>query len=370
MELLVVIAIIGVLIALLLPAVQAAREAARRMSCSNHVKQYLIAVHNYHDTCGSLPAACILIPGKVKSNFNTTYAVLPFMEQTTRYDVLQQFVYEDDTSGTRPDNFPASTLPAAQKKLGFQTNIATLLCPSENVVSPCTEWNTSAASNYVMCVGDRSEDNCYRHGNGRTTRRSRGVFSNGVWVSMAAVSDGTSNTLAISEKSLSTKGGSSGNGDKKIKQGTNASGDNVFTDAYLTSSSDCLKQISSTDRTLVAAPYDYARRGLSMFSGCITNYFTTILPPNGPSCRSYNNAYISGAGVSDVRNPPAIETPTSYHSGGIQGGLLDGSVRFISETIDCGEAATRTTPADEQSSSPFGIWGAVGSACGSESKSL
>jgi hypothetical protein len=367
-ELLVVIAIIGVLIALLLPAVQAAREAARRMSCSNHVKQYLIAVHNYHDTCDSLPAACILIPGKIKSNFNTTYAILPFMEQTTRYEVLQAFVYEDDTAGTRPDNFPASTLSAAQKKQGFQTNIATLLCPSENVVSPCTAWNTSAASNYVMCVGDRSEDNCYRHGNGQTTRRSRGVFSNGVWVSMAAVSDGTSNTLAISEKSLSTKGGAAGSGDKTIKQGTNASGDNVFTDDYLKSSSDCLKQISSTDRTMLASPYDYARRGLSMFAGCMTNYFTTILPPNGPSCRSYNNAYISD--ISVERNPPAIETPTSYHSGGIQGGLLDGSVRFISETIDCGEAATRTTPADEQGQSPFGVWGAIGSTCGNETKSL
>ncbi|MDR2117066.1 MAG: DUF1559 domain-containing protein, partial [Planctomycetaceae bacterium] len=92
------------------------------------------------------------------------------------------------------------------------------------------------------------------------------------------------------------------------------------------------------------------------------------LPPNSPSCRSYNNAYISGA--TDERNPPSIETPTSYHSGGIQGGLLDGSVRFISDTIDCGEAATRTTPADANGQSPFGVWGAIGSVNGNEAKSL
>jgi prepilin-type N-terminal cleavage/methylation domain-containing protein len=82
-ELLVVIAIIGVLVALLLPAVQQAREAARRMSCTNQIKQMALALHNYHDTFQTLP------PGLVTSN-QTSWQVqiLPQLEQTALYDAI------------------------------------------------------------------------------------------------------------------------------------------------------------------------------------------------------------------------------------------------------------------------------------------
>ncbi|MDR2704474.1 MAG: DUF1559 domain-containing protein, partial [Planctomycetaceae bacterium] len=83
-ELLVVIAIIGVLIALLLPAVQAAREAARRMTCTNHLKQFGLGIHNFHDTKSGLPPTMIFYPGRL-SFWGLLY---PYVEQQSLYDKL------------------------------------------------------------------------------------------------------------------------------------------------------------------------------------------------------------------------------------------------------------------------------------------
>src|SRR5687768_14300669 len=97
-ELLVVIAIIGVLVALLLPAVQAAREAARRSDCSNKLKQIGIALHNHHDTYGSFP------PGMVDDDTNSLgwgVAILPFMEQQQLYDVVNS-LFTNSTAVPKP----------------------------------------------------------------------------------------------------------------------------------------------------------------------------------------------------------------------------------------------------------------------------
>ena len=93
-ELLVVIAIIGMLIALLLPAVQAAREAARRMSCSNHLKQFGLGIHNFHDTNDALP------PGAIYALRPTIYMLIfPYMEQQSLYAGLQSYEGMDGTLG-------------------------------------------------------------------------------------------------------------------------------------------------------------------------------------------------------------------------------------------------------------------------------
>jgi type II secretory pathway pseudopilin PulG len=81
------LAIIGVLIALLLPAVQAAREAARRMQCSNHLKQIGVALHNYNDTCKELPFASARL-GSSRSIRSWAVALFPFMEQQPLYSQL------------------------------------------------------------------------------------------------------------------------------------------------------------------------------------------------------------------------------------------------------------------------------------------
>ena len=88
-ELLVVIAIIGVLIALLLPAVQAAREAARRAQCANNLKQIGLALHNYHDAHGVLPPGYVYQPGYATGGFGWASMILPYMEQTPLFNADQ-----------------------------------------------------------------------------------------------------------------------------------------------------------------------------------------------------------------------------------------------------------------------------------------
>jgi type II secretory pathway pseudopilin PulG len=141
-ELLVVIAIIGVLVALLLPAVQAAREAARRMQCSNNQKQLALAIHNYHDTYGTLPWAS-------SQGFGFTYHahVYPFMEQTPLFNIIQ---FQDSGSGS--DSTPNSTFSVVAK-----TVIKGLKCPSEKHGytwgPPLNGLSNRAVGSYVGCVG-------------------------------------------------------------------------------------------------------------------------------------------------------------------------------------------------------------------------
>ncbi|MDR2440370.1 MAG: DUF1559 domain-containing protein [Planctomycetaceae bacterium] len=124
-ELLVVIAIIGVLIALLLPAVQAAREAARRMQCSNHIKQITLGMHNYHDTHGNFPGGKVVQKGKEndpQAGYMATWgiAILPFCEQSALYD--------SSYTPTEPTNY-------AMHNTLTQTFIQTYNCPSDQGIN-------------------------------------------------------------------------------------------------------------------------------------------------------------------------------------------------------------------------------------------
>ncbi|MDR2440810.1 MAG: DUF1559 domain-containing protein, partial [Planctomycetaceae bacterium] len=149
-ELLVVIAIIGVLIALLLPAVQAAREAARRMQCANKLKQFGIAVHNYHDTYNALPAVQTGPYGPQRGNqnmrMNGLVGILPFMEQNPLYDrICTTTIFTTDNWFDDFTHLYGAPIITEQ--------VMAFYCPSDGAYAT-KPANHPAGSNYRFCRGD------------------------------------------------------------------------------------------------------------------------------------------------------------------------------------------------------------------------
>jgi len=245
-ELLVVIAIIGVLVALLLPAVQAAREAARRMQCSNHLKQIGLGLQNYHDTFQSLPfgarARCVSTTsantcptsslGTMAQGYGPSWlmGILPFCEQKPLSDLL-----EAAQTGSFAQNW-ALDLTQGVGRAGFHAHnqkIAWMLCPSSplpqmellqgktapNCVVP-SYAGISGATNHgsnvisteipfletrVVPVQGFASSNAANANGSSAPQQSQqswgGLLTPNESYSMAACIDGTSNTMLVSEKS-------------------------------------------------------------------------------------------------------------------------------------------------------------------------
>jgi prepilin-type N-terminal cleavage/methylation domain-containing protein len=238
-ELLVVIAIIGVLVALLLPAVQAAREAARRMQCSNHLKQMGIALHNYHDVFQSLPfgarARCVstaknnnCTPTSVRNGYGPSWYVglLSFAEQKPLSDLIEQ-------GGLNPANWTDVTFsqinPPRVPFSAHNQKIPWMLCPSSplpqtEILRPPQGKIISVVPSYVGISGstrhlaNRVSNELPFHetrlkpataGNatdpgptspGTSQQSWGGMLVPNESLGMAAAIDGTSNTMVVSEK--------------------------------------------------------------------------------------------------------------------------------------------------------------------------
>ncbi len=354
-ELLVVIAIIGILIGLLLPAVQAAREAARRMQCTNNLKQIGLALHNYHDTNGVFPPNCT---GGGHEDHPSPWgavsfyvALYPFMEQNALYNE----VVADGEDGW------ADIWQCNQTK--YQNLIPMMGCPSDAYAQQKSWLNGGQAGSYCGSRGDTSanlqenainERGFFKGGLG--ARKGAWGWGRGVQCRpFSAIIDGTSNTIAISETCVSGQGNS-----MRVKGGM------VIYSAG--SPNSCLAMVDANDRSAFTGNQsNYNGRGSLHTDGRPgTLIFTTVLPPNSPSC-------VTSEGVS---NPGYAQhgylSASSYHSGGVNGLYADGSVHFISDTVDCGNKLSSTDylNTDPNGKSPFGVWGALGSIGGGESVSM
>ncbi|MDR1385170.1 MAG: DUF1559 domain-containing protein [Planctomycetaceae bacterium] len=340
-ELLVVIAIIGILIALLLPAVQAAREAARRMQCSNNMKQWTLGLHNYHDAHQGFPAAFNPCHGGNDGRWSATYCLLPFIEASASFDAIR-------SKTNQP--WPASGQSGFSET---QVNFTTVLCPSDGDAK--TPGPNGAKGNIVVSYGDGAlEVSDGNHvGGGHNDVSSRGLFYPLYWKNMGSITDGTSNTIAISECVASL-----GANDARVKGGVaNDAGSTDIQSGTNIRPQLCLQRANGNTLKSASSQRRCSRYldGLILYSG-----FSTIMPPNAPTCPKNNN----------TERCWGLYTASSNHTGGVNTGRADGSCSFVAESVDCNGLPEAVQGKNLAGQSHYGVWGAMGTPSGGESKSL
>lgn len=384
-ELLVVIAIIGVLIALLLPAVQAAREAARRSQCTNQLKQIGIAIHNMQDRKGFIPSAFYQAdlagewavkyahlrptdPANSRYRDRLSYLVplLAYMEQATLFDRIMTEVNQADPHDIDPAN------PGWADDL-FSANIATLICPSDGnrIRGDSTHFGSNS---YHCCRGDIGYGNTCQN-------EARGAFNHGQrnTMDLGGITDGTSNTMGISEVAIAGS-----NTEMKIRGGlAQGLGVGAAPANYTLTNSYCWGRRGTNGELLAGTTVitsaelfnDSSATGQRWHdSRPIYTQFFALMPPNSPSCIGNTAAGILG-GLTGITNNVLISA-SSYHSGGVNACMMDGAVKFVSETIDSGDSTAippvigGVSPHAYSGKSIYGVWGAIGSRAGGESVSL
>lgn len=324
-ELLVVIAIIGVLIALLLPAVQQAREAARRMTCTNNLKQMGIALHTWHDTYQRFPASSYdphYIPSNPGSPIPNKYlrpsflvSILPHVEQRALFENLQTALVDN---GANLFNDP-----------NVNTVVDTYTCPSDGAASVVGD-DSRGRTNYHGCQGDIWAK--------WDTTTARGVFARGDTQKrrMASITDGTSNVVMVSEMKVGNA-----KGDQRVGSG-------VATGVGDRKPTTCLARVDANGNYTGNVSTNGWQRGWRWYDGMgLYTLMHTVLPPNGPAC---------GWSVEG----DALLTTGSYHPGGANALFADGSVHFIPETIDTGNSLTSVVSEDHTGASMYGVWGSLG----------
>jgi prepilin-type N-terminal cleavage/methylation domain-containing protein/prepilin-type processing-associated H-X9-DG protein len=325
-ELLVVIAIIAVLVALLLPAVQQAREAARRSQCKNNLKQFGLALHNYHESASTLPMAEFSPDSPGWCGFSAHVMLLPYLDQGPLYNQINFSINCCSyNSGPLPGTNDGSQNLSNGQKYNVLTNVRlpVFLCPSD----PGNN-NYTPACNYAGSMGPGFDWGTWP---GDNRANNVGVFAVLKNVNIASIIDGTSNTIGVGEILTASNGsGAPRSGDWWY--------DGVGSDGWSPLSFPSLATVQGWAAPCVTKYAANQRGGSNSNTGAAGSawykgspgftLFNELLTPNStiPNCSDHcGGCDADGAALIGAR---------SMHTGGVQVLMMDGSVRFIADGIN------------------------------------
>jgi prepilin-type N-terminal cleavage/methylation domain-containing protein/prepilin-type processing-associated H-X9-DG protein len=341
-ELLVVIAIIAILIGLLLPAVQKVREAAARAKCTNNLKQFGLAAHNYESTNGTLPASqhsVVLpkdgtgVPTTYSSGASTQALMLPYFEQGSKYNQFDMN-YNVNSDAPLHAGIPAKANANAKARSG---DVPVFLCPSDP--SGAFTFTDAGRLNYMACIGGTNQrggtplDGIFAIPSAPAGTAMKGY-------SVLAITDGTSNTAMFGEVMRGTY--PSTTPAATFDYTTCMIGSAAYSGATLLDGRGVAECNGSTGTVIKYIGQQYYRNLTQVYM------YTHTLPVNWNQRVPANQKYRCGApGFSQIHM-----SASSYHTGGANIGMADGSIRFVRDSVD------------------FAAWQAAGSRAGGESIQL